>query len=40
MVILMTLQMLNTELGYKVSPRLRELAPHDQKELRGGIHAN
>ena len=40
MVILMALQMLNTELGYKVGPRFRELASHGQKELRGGIHAN
>ena len=30
---------LRTELGYKVGPRLRELAPHGQREPGGGIHA-
>ena len=27
------------ETGYKVGPRLRELAPRDQWEAGGGIHA-
>ena len=28
-----------TELGYKVGPRLSELAAFDHRELAGGIHA-
>ena len=29
----------HTEMGYKVDPRLSELAPRGQKEAGGGIHA-
>ena len=33
------LSFVRTELGYKVGPRLRELAPRGQREPGGGIHA-